>query len=453
VLDAAYVDAFTVTMTESQLPPEVRGRIPGTAGARLVDVLAQVELPAFTARRARRANESGAPHDPIVWARARGINVWDADDNRYVDLSAGFGAAAIGHAHPRVLEAIRDQSDALLHALGDLHPSRPKISLLERLCALAPMPSARALLVNSGSDAVEVALKTAALATGKPGVLAFTGGYHGLGYGALAICGYADAFRKPFERQLNPHVRFAPYPSADDDVESAIAEVERAWGDAEIGGVVLEPVLGRGGVQVPPEGFVRALGALCRARGALLIVDEILTGLGRTGVMFASAGTRPDVVLVGKALGAGLPIAACIGREDVMDAWGSGGHEAIHTGTFFGNPLGSAAALAALDVIEDEKLCDSARATGAALRETLGALAARHDSVREVRGVGLLVGVELDTASRSLALVRALLERGYITVPAGPGGRVLSLTPALSIERASLDGFVEALDDALGALA
>jgi len=179
----------------------------------------------------------------------------------------------------------------------------------------------------------------------------------------------------------------------------------------------------------------------------------VLSGLGRTGAWFASADAEPDIVLLGKALGGGLPIAACLGRQDVMDAWGRDGHEAIHTGTFFGNPLASAAALSALDVIEDERLCEAARTQGAYLREALTSLAARHDCVREVRGVGLLVGVALDTGKRGLALVRALLERGYITVPAGSGGHVLSLTPPLTITQQRLDGFVDALDDALKALA
>lgn len=436
----------------AQLAPEVRAPLPGALGAKLVDSLAATESPAFTARRARRSERSGATHDPIVWARASGINVWDVDDNRYVDMSAGFGAASVGHGHPKVVATVRAQSEKLLHALGDVYPSDVKLFLLERLAKLAPFEDARVMLGLGGSDAVTGALKTAMLATGRPGVVAFTGGYHGLGYGPLAACGYAEAMRAPFAPQLNSHVRFVPYPGASTPLADALAAVARAFAGADVGALLVEPVLGRGGVVVPPAGFLAGLASLAREKGALLVVDEVLTGLGRTGALLrvTSEGVAPDLLCIGKALGGGLPVSACLGPLRVMRAWGEPDHEAIHTGTFHGHPLACAAALAVLDVIEDERLCDVARASGEQLRGALVSLAQRHRCVRDVRGAGLLVGVELDTGSRCLKLVRALLERGYVTLSAASDGRVLSLTPPLGIAPERLAEFTRALDLALG---
>ena len=233
---------------DSQLGPEITAALPAGASGALVERLARAECPALTARRARRAELSGAAHDPIVWAQARGVNVWDADGNRYVDLTAGFGAAAVGHSAKPVVAAVQRQAERLMHALGDVHPSDVKIALLERLTGLAPFGDARVMLGLSGADAVTAALKSAALFTRRPGVLAFRGGYHGLEYGPLASCGYSDAFRAPFAAQLNPHVVFAPYPTATTPVERALEEVERLLGaQPEIGAVLCEPLQGRGG--------------------------------------------------------------------------------------------------------------------------------------------------------------------------------------------------------------
>jgi 4-aminobutyrate aminotransferase/(S)-3-amino-2-methylpropionate transaminase len=212
---------------------------------------------------------------------------------------------------------------------------------------------------------------------------------------------------------------------------------------------VVEPVQGRGGVIVPPRGFLAALGELCERRGALLVADEIMTGLGRCGAMLRGVadGARPDLVCLGKALGGGMPVSACIGRAQVMAAWGDPTSEALHTGTFFGNPLGCAAALAAIDAIERGRLCDHALESGVWLQETLRArIGAR---VRGVRGMGLLVGVELASGALGLRVVRGLLERGYIALPAAADARVLSLTPPLVIDRTLLDAFVSAFEQTL----
>ncbi len=444
-------------MSESfgQSLPRVAAPLPGPRAAALVDALARTECPALTARRARRAESSGASHDPIVWARARGANVEDVDGNVFVDLTSGFGAAAVGHGHSRVVAAVHAQTERLLHALGDVHPSDVKVALLSRLAGLAPFPEARVILGISGADAVEAALKTAMLSTRRPGVLAFTGGYHGLSYGALAECGYQAAFRAPFVEQLGRHVTFAPYPAAGgaESLEQALAAVARAWDAAPlpVGAVLFEPAQGRGGVVFPPRGFLAGLAELTRERGALLIADEIFTGLGRCGATWLSVaeGVVPDLVVTGKALGGGMPVSACLGRREVMNAWGAPGGEAIHTSTFLGHPLACAAALATLEVMENEQLAVRAVRVGEPFRDRLRDKLAAHACVRSVRGVGLLLGVELDGGARGLRLVRRLLERGYLVLPAGPDARVLSLTPPLSIETELLDGFAAALGEAL----
>jgi 4-aminobutyrate aminotransferase/(S)-3-amino-2-methylpropionate transaminase len=425
------------------LPPSITTAIPGPRSRALVDVLARTECPSLTARRARREEVSGAPQDPIVWTTARGANVLDADGNVLVDLTAGFGAASIGHAHPSVVRAVREQSERLMHALGDVHPSDVKIELCERLAGLAPFPDARVMLGAHGGDAIEAALKTAMLASRRAGALAFDGGYHGLSHGPLAISGYAERMRAPFAPQLNPHVVFEAYGASMDRIEARLA-------DRTIGCVVVEPILGRGGVVTPPHGWLASLGRVAHDHGALLIVDEIMTGLGRTGVRFAfeREGVVPDIVCLGKALGGGMPISACIAPHEVMKAWGSPDQESIHTATFFGQPIACAAALAALDVIDEEALIDRAASVGAELATQLSKLASTHRSVREVRGRGLLLGVVM----RPMAALRvgaALLTKGFITLPAANDASVLSLTPPLTIARAQIDAFVAALDDVL----
>jgi len=439
-----------VLASEPQLGPEMRSPLPTANSQRMLDALAATECPALTARRARRAELSGAAHDPIVWARASGVNVWDCDDNRYVDLTAGFGAAAVGHGAPDVVRAVQAQAERLLHALGDLHPSEQKVELLARLCSLAPFEEPRVMLGASGSDAVTAALKTAVLHTRRPGVLAFEGAYHGLEYGPLAACGYSPRFREPFAAQLNPHVVFAPYPDATLPVGDALLAVERAWhGHDDIGAVLVEPVLGRGGVVVPPTGFLAGLRELCDRRGALLIADEVLTGLGRTGSWLRSVeqGAVPHLLCLGKSLGGGLPVSACLGPLRVMSAWGAPDSEALHTGTFFGNPLGCAAALAALELLKRGELCERSARVGAWLHALL--IQRIGQRVVAVRGAGLMLGIELRSGAQGLRLVRALLERGYIVLPAASDARVVSLTPPLTIEEHVLGGFVDALEGAL----
>ena len=429
--------------------PDISTPVPADEGLAWVERLAASECPALTTRRKRREEQTGASHDPIVWVEAVGSNVRDADGNVYVDLTSGFGVAFVGHRRPEVVDAVKYQAGRLVHALGDLHPSDVKIELLERLCALAPWKNARAMLSLGGADAITAALKTAVLATGKPGVVAFEGSYHGLTYGPLAVSGYAKRFREPFSAQLQPGVQFVPWPERDADGESVCASWNVDW--SRVGAVVVEPVQGRAGVRLPPPGFLAALGETCRKNDALLIVDEIFTGLGRTGTWWCSVadGAEPDLVCAGKALGGGLPISACIGREGVMQAWGDPDREAIHTGTFFGDPLGAAAALATLDIIERERLGEAAVAQGNRLASAL--TAERLPRVREVRHIGLMLGIQLDRDALGLTVTRKMLERGYLVLPAGAKADVIQLAPPATISDAQLDGFVDAFGQALRA--
>jgi len=411
--------------------------VPGPRSRALAARLARVESRNVTCL---------APEPPIFWERAAGANVWDADGNRFVDLGAGFGVASAGHAHPRIVAAIAEQSATLLHAMGDVHPAAVKVELLERLTALFPgREAARAVLGSSGSDAVEAALETALLATGRAGVIAFEGAYHGLSLGALDTTWRRD-FRKPFAARLPGTTVFARF--------SDVADVERVARSSPqpIGALIVEPIQGRGGERIPPDGFLAALRALCDREGWLLIADEIYTGLGRTGRTWAVDHERvvPDLLCVGKGLAGGMPLSACLGRNAVMDAWPVSTGESLHTQTFLGHPPGCAAAIAALAVLEEDKLAERAAELGvqalAHLRDRLApACAAGH--VCDVRGRGLLIGIECSDGERALAASLAALRRGVIVIPSGDGGEVLSVTPPLDIEvetlLAALDVLVE----------
>jgi len=429
------------------LPPRIVTPPPGPRSRAIAARLAAVESPAFDARRASRREASGADQGPIVYARAFGANVEDADENRYVDLAAGFGAILLGHGAPEVVAAARAQEDEVGLALGDLYGTEAKALLCERLAGLFPEPGARVMLGLSGSDAVTAAIKTAVLATGRPGVVAFEGSYHGLGYAPLAACGLAPGFRAPFAEQLGDHVTFLPYPGAGADLDACARGVRAALASRAVGAVLVEPILGRGGCVVPPDGFLAMLRAECDASGALLVADEIWTGLGRTGALLASvdAGVLPDLVCLGKGLGGGLPLSACIGRAAPMSAWGAHGGTAIHTATHFGAPPACAAGLRVIDAVVAGDLSRRARELGDAWRASLAARVVGR-GVTEVRGRGLMVGVELaGGASATLATTRALLARGTIVCTGGTRGDALTLTPPLTIAAPLLDAFVDDL--------
>ncbi len=397
---------------------------------------------------------------PVVWERARGCHVWDADGRKYLDLTAAFGVAAAGHANSRVVRAGQSQMNTLLHAMGDVHPHALKAGLARELSRLTfgrwPFSKVRrgkVIFCNSGFEAVEAALKTAMLATNRRGVIAFEGAYHGLGYGALNAT-HREHFRGPFRAQLGEFARFAPYPTTSKELAHAVAHVRRLLRAGGVGAVLVEPVQARGGIRVPAEGFLPALRRLCHQYGALLILDEIYTGFGRTGKWFACEHTRtaPDLICLGKALTGGFPLSACVGRADLMDAaWPVSGGEAIHTSTFLGHPVGCAMAIAQIQEIRARNLVPQSAQLGKyLLRELRNAIKPKELHV-SIRGLGLMAGVELRLPAgapatlETLRIVKALLRAGFIFLPEGPHANVISFTPPLTITRPQLASAVAAL--------
>jgi 4-aminobutyrate aminotransferase-like enzyme len=440
------------------LLPNVRVPPPGPASRALAERLRAVE--------SRNVTYVGDDW-PVFWEEAAGANVRDADGNVYLDLTGGFGVAFLGHAHAGVAEALRRQAGRLVHGMGDVHPPALKVQLLERLAELMPWRETRGVLASTGSEAVEIALKTALLATGRPGVLAFEGGYHGLTLGSLAVT-WRPHFRTPFAARLYAGVAFAPFPtggaagaaSRGASADAALESVRRLLrdgapnGDA-IGAVIVEPVQGRAGVRLAAEGFMAELSGLAAEAGALVIADELLTGMGRCGGLLASerVGLRPDIVCLGKALGAGLPLSACLGARRVMDAWPVSEGEAVHTSTFLGHPLACAAALAALDSYGPEGILARAEAVGTSLRSGLAERLSGERGVTpgaaEVRGLGLLVGIELGgaepAAGAAASVAGAALRKGVLVLPAGEAGEVVELTPPVTLTEAQVDHALEVL--------
>ena len=443
---------------------------------------------------------------PIVWERASGLHVWDAEGKKYLDLTAAFGVAASGHANPRVVRAGQRQMGKLLHAMGDVHPHALKAQLARELSRITferwaggakvqgwkskvqspkskvrnpnyevsiqiPAASAKTIFCNSGFEAVEAALKTALLATGRPGVIAFTGAYHGLGYGALNVT-HRRHFCSPFRPQLRRFAQFVPFPVAPTirgpkselrspklQVRGLEASIRSLLRQKKIGAILVEPIQGRGGINIPPLEFFPLLRQLCDEHDALLILDEVYTGFGRTGKWFACEhwATVPDIICLGKALTGGFPLSACVGRADLMDAaWPASTGEAIHTSTFLGHPVGCAMALAQIKAIEGRRLVERSKELGQFLMSLLLFLDASPSRLRlAVRGLGLLAGLELrrpngapatETALRAL---KVLLSRGFIFLPEGEHSNVISFSPPLTISKNQLRAAVEALRDVL----
>ncbi len=410
---------------------------------------------------------------PIVWERAQGVHVWDPEGKKYLDLTAAFGVAAAGHANPSVVKAGQKQMATLLHAMGDVHPHALKAQLASELSritferwaktnrqpATGNRQSGKVIFSNSGFEAVESALKTAMLATGKRGVLAFEGAYHGLGYGALNAT-HREHFRSPFKSQLREFGCFVSFPAKKEQLARIEKDIRQIFRREKIGAMLVEPIQARGGCNVPPHEFLPLLRKLCDEHGALLILDEIYTGFGRTGKWFACehSGVIPDLICLGKALTGGFPLSACVGRADLMDtAWPASTGEAIHTSTFLGHPVGCAMALAQIAEIRRLKLCERAATLGAELLEQLSIFHPPSSICVSTRGLGLMVGMELTlpdgkpATESALAAIKTLLHRGYVFLPEGEHGNVIGFTPPLTITRTQLTKAVAALKKVLTA--
>ena len=447
--------------------PEVITSVPGPQSRACAEKLAR-----FEAREVTLLTEDF----PVFWERADGVNVWDVDGNRFLDFTSAFAVSGLGHGAKAIRTALEAQGAKLLHAMGDVHPAALKAELCSFLSRITferwGLGRGKSILCNSGSEAVEAALKTALLYSGKSGVISFTGGYHGLGFGALETIGI-PSFREPFQSQLGRFAVKLPYPNCfrcpfgrkegfrlegnpfPNCSTSCLEQLERqilaTLRQREIGAILVEPIQGRGGEIVPPRDFLSMLRWICNNEKLLLILDEIYTGFNRTGKLFACEhfGISPDLICLGKALTGGFPLSVCIGRADIMDAWPASEGEALHTSTTLGNPLGCAMALASIGEHLKEETPQLARSAGRMLKESLLTLSTPY--IGDVRGVGALVGVELvrpdgePYKTLAAAIMRLGLQDGLILLGGGLNGNVLSFAPPFSISDAEIEFLVEKL--------
>jgi 4-aminobutyrate aminotransferase len=408
---------------------------------------------------------------PLVVARGQGPVVEDVDGNRYLDFMAGIAVTSTGHAHPRVVAAISEAAAKFVHICGTDFYYESMTALCERLARLAPGPSKkRVFLTNSGTEAVEGAIKLARNSTRRTALVAFDGSFHGRTYGAMSLTSSRSTQRAGFEPMLPGvyHVPYAnryrcahcggrnPLPACTlDCVRSIETELfTRRLDPRDVAAIVVEPVQGEGGYVVPPPGFLGALRELCDKHGILLVFDEVQSGIGRTGKMFAceheDEGVEPDILLAAKGLGSGMPIGAIIARDTVMK-WERGAHGS----TFGGNPVCCAAALATLDLVEGS-LAENARIMGKRLIDAVRPLADRHPAIGDVRGLGLMIGVEFvkDRTSREPArevveeLVQRAFRRGLLIL--GAGRSSLRLAPPLVVDEYDVDTAVGLIDEILG---
>ncbi len=431
-------------LTADSPAPDLRTALPGPIAAAVIARDVAVTSPSLT-----RVY-------PLVVRRGRGCVVEDVDGNRFLDLNAGIAVVAAGHAHPEVNAAIHAQVDDVLHyCASDFHlPSYVELS--ERLAALAPMPSAtkgvRTFLCNSGTEAVEAALKLARHHTGRPNAIAFFGAFHGRSLGSLSLTASKSRQRAGFGI-VTPGSFHAPYwnPYAEDELTGAdyIEQVlfKRLTHPDDVAAIFVEPIQGEGGYIVPPDAWLADLRALCDRHAIMLVVDEVQSGIGRTGTMWAcqradgSVIAEPDIMCIGKGLASGLPLAGIVARAEIMD-WEPGGHGS----TFGGNPVACAAATATIDLVERE-LASNAATVGGHLLAALRTLQRSRPSIQQVRGRGLMIGIDLPDHDAAEALQEACFRRGLLTLTCGE--RTLRLAPPLVLTVEQADVAVAIIADEL----
>ncbi|HEY7761677.1 MAG TPA: 4-aminobutyrate--2-oxoglutarate transaminase [Actinomycetota bacterium] len=420
------------------------------------------------ARRDQAVPRGVANIHPLVTARGSGAIVEDVDGNRLIDLATGISTLNLGHTPPEVVDAIARQAELDTHTCFHVTVNEPYVELAERLNGLVPGDDARkTMFANSGAEAVENAVKIARYHTGRSAIVAFDHAFHGRTLLAMSL----TAKVMPYKHGLGP---FAPeiyrlpfaYPyrwhgSPDRVTEEALAyateQMHKHIGEDNIAAVIMEPIQGEGGFIVPSPGFVKGIADFCASAGIVFIADEIQSGLGRAGRWFAieDEDVVPDIVTSAKSLGGGMPISAVTGRAEIMDAVHAGGLG----GTFGGNPVAAAAALAVLDTIERDDLLARSRELGMKIMGRLETIAANHDVVGDVRGRGAMCAIELvsDRASKEpldadamSAIARRCLEQGVLVLTAGTYGNVVRLLPPITIDEALLDDGLDVVDDAIG---
>jgi 4-aminobutyrate aminotransferase len=393
---------------------------------------------------------------PFAPKRASGSVVEDVDGNLFLDLNAGIAVTSTGHCHPTVVEAIQRQAAELIHYSASDFFLPIYSELTERLDQIAPMSGrARSFLTNSGTEAVEAAMKLARHHTGRQYLLAFYGSFHGRSYGSVSMTASKASYRAGFGPLLpgvlhafygdGRDIGFAPGSASEgfptiDYIEGFL--MKKIVAPTEVAAIVVEPVLGEGGYIVPPDGWLQALRELCDRHGIMLVCDEVQSGMGRTGKMWAVEhfDVEPDILLAGKGIASGMPLGAMIARDDRM-TWTVG----THGSTYGGNAVSCAAALATIDVIQEEQLLENAAKVGDQLMHGLRDIQSRHDAIREVRGLGLMIGVEFPDHAMAAAVEREAFERGLLML--GCGESAIRMSPPLVFRedqaRVGLDLFEE----------
>ena len=369
---------------------------------------------------------------PVVITRGKGALLWDINGKEYVDCSSSYGVAALGHCHPKVVAAIKAQAEELITCHSCYYNDK-RAEFIEKLVKITPEGLDKAFLSNSGAESVECAVKLARKATGKTEIIALMGAFHGKTMGALSAT-WDKKYREPF-MPLIPDIKHVA-PDNADKIREAITDKTAA--------VLMEPIRGEGGVRVPPDGYLQAVREICDEKNVLLIFDEVQTSFGRTGKLFGCQnwGVTPDVMCLAKPFAGGLPIGITVAKENIMSALKVGEHST----TFSGNPMVCAAGCAAIDALLEEKLADKAAVKGKYFKAQLEALQAKHKIIKEVRGLGLMLGMELRFDVHNVIL--KALEKGVLVLDAGR--TVVRFLPPLVIEKAQIDKAIAVLDTVLG---
>lgn len=415
--------------------------------------------------RHRAAVAAGVSTRKIYAARAENAEIWDVDGKRYIDFAAGIAVNNTGHRHPRVMAAVSKQADAFTHTCFHVAPFEGYVRLAERLNGLTPgdFPK-KSMLVTTGAEAVENAIKMARAYTGRSGVIAFSGAFHGRTLMGMALCGKVSPYKKGFGA-MPPEIFHVPFPNvyygvSPEDSTAMLRSLLASSIDPErVAAIIIEPVQGEGGFNVAPPAFLKTLRDIADEYGIVLIADEVQAGMARTGKLFAfeHAGVAADLVTMAKGLAGGFPLSAVTGRSEIVDAAPVGGIG----GTYAGNPLAVAAANAVLDVIEDEGLCERAAAIGETILNRLRQISERQgmEAIGDVRGLGAMVAFELvrDRSSKEAdagltsSIVLEAEKRGLIVLPCGTFANVVRLLPPLTTPAALVDEALDILEDAIGA--
>jgi predicted acetylornithine/succinylornithine family transaminase len=373
--------------------------------------------------------------------KGRGIYLYSKEGKKYLDFACGIAVTNTGHCHPKVVAAAVKQTEALIHACAGIVYYEANVLLAEKLAAICPGGLNMSFFCQSGAEAIEGALKLAKYATNKPGIIAFEGSFHGRTLGALSVTTSKQKYRDRYEPLL-PNIHVAPYSK-----ENSLGEAEKFLKAGNIAGIIVEPIQGEGGYIIPSKEFLSGLRALCNKYEALLIFDEVQTGFGRTGKMFASEyfGVYPDIMAVAKAIASGFPLGAVIAKEAVMKAWAPGAHGS----TFSGNPVSCAAALATIDVLEKEKLIENSAKMGAYMKAKLDGIKKAYPAIVDVRGIGLMVGVEFKDGPTAKAVRESCLGAGLILITCGVSDQVIRLIPPLIVSKEHIDTALNILEGAL----